>query len=180
MNSLPSWTILDGVVFLLVLFFLVRGLWVGLIRQLAAFFALIGGYWLAARYHGLVVPYVEGYIENPKVTFLVCFACIFLLAILGFGLLGRLVRKVLEIALLGWFDRVLGGVLGVVKAYIFASLLFMFLASSLSATNSILPKSLSTPYLQFGAEQLRVLIHDSKLQQYLQIKEPAIQGEEKP
>ncbi len=175
MNSLPDFTSFDILVVVLLLFFLARGLWVGFMRQLAAFFGLIGGYWLAARYHGLVAPFAQQYIDNPKVTFLVCFGCVFLLAALGFGLLGKLLRKVMEISLLGWFDRALGGCLGVVKGFILASLLYMFLASSVSATNTMLRKSLSAPYLQLGAEQLQLLINDPRLKQYLRIKEPAIQ-----
>ncbi|WP_028580756.1 CvpA family protein [Desulfogranum japonicum] len=175
MNSLPHFSYFDIIVVLLMLFFLVRGLWVGFMRQLAAFFGLIGGYLLAARYHGFVAPFAERYIENPKVIFLVCFCCVFLLAAIAFGLLGKLLRKVMEISLLGWFDRALGGALGVVKGFIVASLVYMFVASSLSATNGMLRKSLSAPYLQLGAEQLQILINDPRLKEYLRIKEPAIQ-----
>lgn len=94
----------------------------------------------------------------------------------------------MQITLLGWFDRLLGLALGGVKAMVIASLLYMFLAASLSTTNDLLRRSWSSPYLKVGATALQALIDDPRLRQYFQQKEPAIMqellpkktGEEKP
>ena len=67
MNDAVTW--LDLVVFILLAFFIVRGAWVGLIRQLAAFFALVGSYVIAARYVGLLLPWTRNFVDRPALVF---------------------------------------------------------------------------------------------------------------
>jgi len=101
-------------------------------RQLAAFLALVGSYWLAGSYSRELMPYVGKFIENPKLVFLVSFALLFCLSALLFILGGKVLHRVMELA----------------------SLLYMFLASSLSASNDLLKKSISSRYLAQGADIL--------------------------
>lgn len=167
-------TYFDLVVAFLFVFFLLRGVWIGFMRQLAAFLALVGSYFVAARYADDILPYVGQFIDNPKLSFLLCFAGLFLVAALVFTLLGKVLQGVMRITLLGWFDRLLGLLLGAVKAGVMASLLYMFLAATLSTTNDLLPKSITSPYLKQGAAILRSLIEDPRLREYFLHKEPAI------
>jgi len=83
-------------------------------------------------------------------------------------------HRVMEISLLGWFDRFLGLVLGGLKGAVLVSLLYMFLASSLSASNTLLKRSMSSQYLAQGADMLHQLIADPALKQYFMPKIPAI------
>jgi membrane protein required for colicin V production len=177
MPELNDLTYFDVVVAFLFLFFFVRGAWIGFVRQLAAFFALVGGYYLAGQYADRILPWTERFVDNPKVTFLVSFAILFLAAALVFTLIGKVLHRFLQITLLGWLDRLSGLALGGLKAAVVASLLYMFLASSLSTTNDLLRKSYSSPYLKQGSELLRSLIDDPRLRKYFVQKEPAILNE---
>lgn len=174
MPALTDFTSFDVIVALLIALFLVRGAWIGFMRQLAAFLALVGSYWIAGHYNGEIVPYVNGFVENPKLVFLISFGLLFLVSALVFTLLGKLLHRVMEITLLGWFDRLLGLMLGVVKGVVVTSFLYMFLASSLSGSNDLLKSSFSSPYLKLGADQLQVLINDPRLREYFIPREPAI------
>ncbi|MBM9538115.1 CvpA family protein [Desulfobulbus alkaliphilus] len=167
-------TYFDLVVAFLFVFFLVRGVWIGFMRQLAAFLALVGSYFVAARYADDIMPYAERFVDNPKLSFFLCFAGLFLVAALVFTLLGKVLQGVMRITLLGWFDRLLGMLLGAVKAGVMASLLYMFLAATLSTTNDLLRNSITSPYLKQGAAVLRSLIDDPRLKEYFLHKEPAI------
>lgn len=177
MPVLNDLTYFDFVVAFLFLFFFVRGAWIGFVRQLAAFFALVGGYYLAGQYADRILPWTERFVDNPKVTFLVSFAILFLAAALVFTLIGKVLHRFLQITLLGWLDRLSGLALGGLKAAVVASLLYMFLASSLSTTNDLLRKSYSSPYLKQGSELLRSFIDDPRLRKYFVQKEPAILNE---
>jgi membrane protein required for colicin V production len=177
MPTLNDLTYFDFLVAFLFLFFFLRGAWIGFIRQLAAFFALVGGYYLAGQYADRILPWTEKFVDNPKVTFLVSFAILFLAAALVFTLIGKVLHRFLQITLLGWLDRLSGLALGGVKAAVVASLLYMLLASSLSTTNDILRKSYSSPYLKQGSELLRSFIDDPRLRKYFVQKEPAIFNE---
>ena len=177
---MPTYTELtsfDLAVAFITALFLARGLWIGFMRQLAAFFALVGSYYLAAQYAMQFTPLAERFVENPRLTFVISFAVIFLVAALAFTLIGKVLRGVMRITLLGWFDRLLGLLLGAAKAWVVCSLLYMLLASTLSTTNDLLRRSWSAPYLKAGAGVLRALIDDPRLRQYFQQKEPAILNE---
>ncbi len=171
LNNFNSFDIIIGLIFL---FFIVRGGWIGFMRQLAAFLALVGSYWIAGRYSHQLMPYVSDFIQNPKLVFFASFALLFCVSALLFILGGKVLHKVMEITLLGWFDRFLGVVLGAFKALVLASFLYMVLASSLSASNDLLKKSMSSPYLAQGAAILHQLIQDPQLQKYFIPKKPAI------
>lgn len=177
MPTLNDLTYFDFVVAFLFLFFFLRGAWIGFARQLAAFFALVGGYYLAGQNVDKILPWTERFVDNPKVTFLVSFAILFIVAAIVFTLIGKVLHRFLQITLLGWLDRLSGLVLGGVKAAAVASLLYMFLASSLSTTNDLLRRSYSSPYLKQGSELLRSLIDDPRLRKYFLQKEPAIGNE---
>lgn len=177
MPTFNDLTYFDLVVACMLFFFLVRGLWIGCVRQLAAFLALIGGYVLAGQYAHAILPLTERVVDAPKLTFLVSFGVIFLVVAIVFTLIGKVLHRVLQITLLGWLDRLAGLVIGGAKAAVMASLLYMYLASSLSATNELLRTSFTTPYLQQGAEVLRSLINDPRLRKYLVQKQPAIATE---
>jgi membrane protein required for colicin V production len=141
---------------------------------LAGFFALVGSYLLAGHYAERIIPWTERFVDNPKVTFFVSFAILFLAAVIGFTLIGKVLRRILRITQPGWLDRITGLLLGGCKAAVIASLVYMVLASSLSATNDLLRKSFSGPYLKQGAEMLRSLIEAPQLRIYFMQKEPAI------
>lgn len=174
MISLTDITSFDVIIVLIVILFIVRGVWIGFMRQLAAFFALVGSYWLAGRYSVELIPYVDGFIKNPKLVFFVSFGLLFCLSALLFILLGKVLQRVMEISLLGWFDRFLGLLLGAFKGAVLASLLYMVLASTLSGSNELLKKSISSRYLAQGADILYTFINDPQLQKYFLPKEPAI------
>ena len=167
-------TWLDLIVAIIFLYFVLRGAWTGLMRQLAALLALAGSYVVAAQYTAELIPYTKRFVDNPKLVFLISFICLFFAAALLFSLLGRLMHRLMQITLLGWFNRLLGISLGALKAALLASLLYMVLASTLSATNAVLSRSLTAPYLRQGAQLLQALINDPKLRAYFTENTPAI------
>lgn len=182
-TAMPTFTDLtyfDRAIALIFLFFLARGLWIGCVRQLAALFALIGGYFCASQYGDRILPLSAPFVDHPKVIFLACFAVSSLVAVGGFTLVGKVLRRVRRIARRGWLDRLTGMVVGGIKAAMVTSLLYMLLTSSLSATNELLRTSFSSPYLRQGAEVLRSSIVDSRLRDAFAQKEPAILPELPP
>ena len=174
MPTLNELTTFDYVVAALFCICIVRGVWIGLVRQLAAFFALVGSYLIAGQYADKLLPWAERLVNNPKITFFCSFAILFIASALGFALVGKVLHRFVQLTLLGWLNRLAGLALGGFKAAVIASLVYMFLASSLSATNDLLRTSYSSPYLKQGAELLRSLIDDPRLRTYLNPKEPAI------
>ncbi|GAB4338895.1 MAG: hypothetical protein Kow0089_11210 [Desulfobulbaceae bacterium] len=180
MVSLSDITSFDVIVVLLFLLFLIRGTWIGFMRQLAVFLALIGSYLLAANYTGMMMEHVERFIENPKAVFYLSFGLLFLLGCVFFLLLGKALRLVVEVTMAGWFDRTLGCILGAVKGLFIVSLLYMAVSSSMVSANELLQKSLTSPFLSRGADIIKTVIRDRDLRSLFQPREPAILPEDLP
>ncbi|MDH3348036.1 MAG: CvpA family protein [Desulfobulbaceae bacterium] len=169
-------TIFDIIIIAIFLFFLIRGAWIGIIRQLAAFFALVGGYLLAAQYSDQLVPYLKPYIANPKVAFFASFGLFFLGVALTVILIGSVLHKLVKVSVLSWFNRFLGFMLGGAKAYIVGSIIFMVLGASLSSTNTLLKRSQCSSFLTQGAKLVQDVINDKELRELFTRKEPAIKN----
>ena len=174
MIAISDITSFDVIVVLLFLLFLIRGTWIGFMRQLAFFLALIGSYLLAGQFTGQMMPHVGKFIENPKAVFFVSFGLLFLVGAIVLVLIGKVLSLVMEIALVSWFDRTLGFLLGLAKAVFVTSFLYMVMSSSMISANELLEKSLTSPYLARGAEVVRRIIADPELKKLFLAKVPAI------
>jgi membrane protein required for colicin V production len=157
-----------------------HGIWVGCIRQLASILALIVGFVAAGRLCEDFYQTLRPFISSPNIAFFVSYLILFVIIYLGIILLGMGLKKVIDIALLGWFDRAIGGLLGAAKAMFVAVLVFMALSSILSGSNNFLRKSFSYPYLSFSSEYILRLIRDVDLRSSFLPKEPAILRELPP
>lgn len=167
-------TAIDFGVIAIILFFLVRGIWIGFIRQMASLAALILGYIFAGRYYEQISPRLSSFIPSPQISFLVTYALIFLVVFLGVLALGYVLKKVMSLSLLGWFDRFMGGVFGLVKAGVVVTVLFLAMSGLLADTNPLMTDSLASPYLFKSSGMLLSSVPDQKLQRHLLPKEPAI------
>lgn len=164
----------DGAVVLLVLLFVIRGAWVGLIGQLAFLTAMVLGFMAAGAFHGDFVPVISPWVMLPQLAFLLTYLVLFAAAYLATMLVGRGLRRVMSITLLAWFDRLTGGILGAVKALFVASLIFMGLAGFLSGARPMLRDSLSYPFLAVSSGYILLFIGDHDLRDRFLPREPAI------
>jgi membrane protein required for colicin V production len=167
-------TAIDFGVIAIILIFLVRGIWIGFIRQLASLAALILGFLFAGRYYEQISPRLSSVIPSPQLSFLVTYVLLFLAVFCGVLAIGFVLKKVVSLSLLGWFDRVLGGVFGQVKAGVVVTVLFMVLSGLLADSNPLMTGSFSAPYLRKSSRFLLSFVSDQNLHRHLLPKEPAI------
>lgn len=166
MNSLDI-----GVLVILVIF-LARGIWIGLVRQLASLFALVLGFVAAGHYYRQLGAALEAYLPS-RFSFLITYALLFLFVYLAIIAVGFGLRKVMSVSLLGWFDRLMGGVFGLGKAVLLLAVLFMVFTGAV-ATSPTLRQSLAAPYLAATSRRLLVFVQDEKLQGQFLPRPPAI------
>lgn len=97
-----------------------KGLLLEIFGVLAFILAIIGGFKLMET--GMV--YLSGYFENfgqllPFISFLIIFLAIILLV----NMLGKLLKKMIDMTLLGGFDKFAGAIIGLIKWAIGLSIL---------------------------------------------------------
>jgi membrane protein required for colicin V production len=169
LNDLTSF---DCIIAIILAFFLLRGLCIGFIRQAASIAALTGSYWLAGEYVAEIIPYVKDIVDRPGAVFLISLGGLWLVFTMLFAIIGHLLRRMLEVKLLGWSNRFAGGLLGLARGGLVAMLLHMILASALSPSHHLFQNSLAAPYLGKGAEFIRQFIRDAKAREDLKPKMP--------
>ena len=174
MDWLSDITAFDVLALLIFVAFLVRGVWVGFIRQISSLIAMIGGFALAgyfdSDFYSLILPYIDNSHTAFLITYIVLFiAFFFLIKLAGLGL-----KKVMDVSLTTWFDRTVGGLFGIAKGIFFVSLLFVVTTSFMSGSNNYLKKSISYPFLSSSSKAILTFIQDHDIRSYFVPKEPAI------
>jgi membrane protein required for colicin V production len=164
----------DFVIIALLLVFTLRGLWVGFLRQITTLVALLVGYVIAGQYYDKLFPFLRGLTDNPHAVFWSSYVILFGITYVVAMLLGKGLAKVVELTVAGWFDKLLGGVLGAAKACILIVLLNMVLSGVLAPENSMLRNCQFCPYVNQATDFFRSLIKDDAMRQAFLQKKPAI------
>jgi len=167
-------TAFDAIILIIVLLFLARGIWVGLIGQLAFLVALPLGFLAAGTFYTKLGHLLLPVVPNPQASFLLTYVLLFIATYLLIMLIGKGLKKVMNITFLGWFDRLMGGLFGLGKAVFLSTLLFMTLSGFVAGPRSFFSNSLSTPYLANCSKYMLTMIRDNDLRHRFLPKKPAI------
>jgi membrane protein required for colicin V production len=165
---------LDGIVIIILMVFLIRGIWVGFIRQIASILSLALGFIVAGRHYGDYAHLVSPYISNQQVGFFVTYLVIFLLVFGAVILGGLLLKKVMSISMLGWFDKTLGAFLGAGTGVCLCCLVFMGVGIFISGASPFFTRSVFFPYLDQASQFMLKIVKDSELRSNLLPQQPAI------
>ncbi|ABB39251.1 Colicin V production protein [Oleidesulfovibrio alaskensis G20] len=142
--------ILDVVFALIGGFFLIRGLFRGLMIEVAAVAGLVGGFFLANAYYMQAVPYVGRFVSAGWAE-IVSYVLIFLGVMVLCTLAAVGLRKLLEASGGGLLDSVGGGIAGLAKALIICLVIFAVL-NKFVPDMQFLRESRVAPYLARAAE----------------------------
>jgi membrane protein required for colicin V production len=166
-------TIYDLVVIGLFLLFVGRGLYLGLLKQVTVLLALYFAFFAAGRYHDRILPLLRDISTNPQLVFLVSYVVIFLVTYVLVVLLGKGLSCVLKLTITSWFDRLLGGVVGLAKAAIVVVLLHLILGAVFPAESPTLKTCITCGPLNQAAEVTRELIRNGDKRREVMQTKPA-------
>ena len=145
--------IFDLVVILTLVFFTLRGARVGLVGEVAGVASLVGGFWAARAWHGLVSPHLT-FISGEGWRTLAAYALVFAGVMLVVGLAARLLRKVVAFSFASWADRLAGGVFGLAKGVLIWALI-LIVVEKLFQNDAFMRDSRVMPYVHALVVQLR-------------------------
>jgi membrane protein required for colicin V production len=117
-----------GIIFIIAFF---MGFKKGLLLSLASLIGIVVAVYCAVFFSGFVEAYLIDWFNwssdaNSVAAFLITFFLIMFL----FSLVGRILTKVADFAMLGIFNKLLGGVFNVLKYAFLVSVVFMFVNNS--------------------------------------------------
>jgi len=137
--------ILDGVFILILGYTLIRGLSRGLVMECASIAGLVTGFLIANSYYPLLSEFLFK-ITQFRFINIVSYALIFLAVLVGCILVGSIFRKILQVVMLLWLDRIGGGLFGFGKGFIFCVVILMLLIYFVPST-SLVKESKIVPYM---------------------------------
>lgn len=122
---------IDIVIGLILIIAFIIGFSKGLLRSLASLIGIVVGVYCAMFFSGFVGDYLIRWFDwNSNTTSVVAFVVTFLLIMILFSLIGRVLTKVADFAMLGIFNKLFGGIFSVLKYAFLVSVVFMFVNNS--------------------------------------------------
>lgn len=116
----------DIVILVFLLYGFIRGLLKGLFVELASLIALIAGVYGAIHFSYFAGSYIENLTDwDEKYISITAFAITFVAIVIVISLLGKIFTKMANFASLGFLNKILGAVFGVLKIGMILSILLI-------------------------------------------------------
>jgi membrane protein required for colicin V production len=148
----------DILVAVILSYSLIRGLFRGLVKELASIIGVLGGFLAAYSLYGVAAGYLSRLVSNPAYRNILAFMVIFCVVVILVNLLAVVIKYVLRIVFLGWLDRLGGVAFGVVKGVLIVSVIFLVLTAFLPKGTPLIRDSMSAPYISMVSEKLAALV----------------------
>ena len=117
-----SFTPPDIIICLILSFFTFKGFHHGFIEEMARIISLVGGFILASKFHNLLIPFLRLYIEAESIQVTLAYIGVFTVSAIIITIIAKILQKFVELVLLGWVNRLLGLLLGLLKGFLITSL----------------------------------------------------------
>lgn len=139
--------ILDMIIIAAVVFFLIRGIFRGIVREIGSLAGVVLGIWLANAYHPQLAHFLKGFIPPGNHLPLIAFALIFLVVMVLCNVLGWLFKRFFQKIFLGWFDRILGACLAFIKGVVLSYLVIVLVTFLSPQDSTLVTQSRLAPFI---------------------------------
>ncbi|MCP4749022.1 MAG: CvpA family protein [Desulfobacteraceae bacterium] len=135
--------LLDLVLIVILAYCLVRGGFRGIVKELSSIIGVLAGLYAAYAYYPLLAQSLSRWATNFAYLNIISCFIIFIIVYLGVSYLGVLIKYFLDIACLGWTDRLCGVLFGTLKGILISAVLILVLTTFLPKKSDILRESVT-------------------------------------
>ena len=150
--------LLDYIIIITLVFFTVKGVLKGFIREIASLAGIILGFWLGIRYIPEVTQFLSGYVPDSRFLPLISFALIFAAVLIICNVIGWALRLFFKKVFLGWFDKLMGAVLAVLKTILLTYFFIVILTFFVPAKAPLIADSLLAPWVIKSYQAMVLLV----------------------
>jgi len=133
---------------------IVRGLFRGLVKEASSIIGVLGGFYAAYSYYPLVAKLISGFFVNLSYLNILSFLIIFCSILIIISILGIVINYLLNVAFLGWVDRICGVGFGLIKGVLIITVLFIILTTFLPKGAPLIKKSVLAPHVIWISEKM--------------------------
>jgi membrane protein required for colicin V production len=121
--------IFDLVILIILAFFVFNGFRRGFLREIAGLVGVVIAFILAVRFMNDFAGIISYYLGlSPRVAVIVTAVAIFVLVLISFVVIAKIIQKLMEMATLGWINRLFGSLFGLLKGVIIVSILALIIS----------------------------------------------------
>lgn len=139
--------LLDYIIIATLIFFTIKGVLKGFIREIASLAGIILGIWLGILYIPKVTQILSGYVPDSRFLPLISFALIFAGVLILCNIIGWALRYFFKKVFLGWFDKLMGAVFAVLKTILLTYLVIVLLTFFVPAKAPLIAESVLAPWV---------------------------------
>ena len=137
---------------------LIRGLFRGLVKEVSSIIGVFGGFYAAYTYYKTLAKLFSGLINDVSYLNILSFLIIFCGVLIVVSVLGVIIKYLLNIAFLGWVDRIGGLIFGITKAILIVSVLFISLTAFLPKGSAFIKNSVLAPHVSWVSENMAKVV----------------------
>ena len=156
----------DIIIIVILGYSLVRGIFRGLVKEVSSIIGVLGGFYAAFTYYAILAKFLSGLIKETAYLNILSFLIIFCGVLIIVGILGVIIKYLLNIAFLGWVDRIGGFGFGLVKGILIASILFLTLTAFLPKGSAFLKNSILAPQVSWVSEKMAKIVSKEMKQDF--------------
>jgi membrane protein required for colicin V production len=156
--------IFDILILVILGYSLVRGLFRGLVKEISSIIGVLGGFYAGYTYYKELGNLLSSIIHDAAYLNILSFLIIFCGVLIVVGVLGVIIKYLLNIAFLGWVDRIGGVIFGLAKGVLIVSILFISLTAFLPKGSAFIQNSVLAPHVSWVSEKMaKVVSQEMKL-----------------
>ena len=148
----------DIIIVVILGYSLVRGIFRGLVKEVSSIVGVLGGFYAAFTYHPTVAKLLSGLIREPAYLNILSFLIIFCSILIVVGILGIIIKYLLNIAFMGWVDRIGGVGFSLIKGVLIASILLITFTAFLPKGSAFLRNSMLAPRVLWVSEKMAKVV----------------------
>ncbi len=152
-------SLLDIIAIAIMAFFILKGIYRGLIQEIASFVGIVAGIWMAYMLYPQMTAYLKAH-HVPSGPYLspLSFVVILSFVVLACNLLGWLLKLLFKKTAFGWTDRVLGAGFAALKGGLFIYVVIILLTFFLPTQTPLITESRTAQWVISSSQTLLHII----------------------
>ena len=146
---------------------LIRGLFRGLVKEISSVIGVFGGFYAAYTYYQNLADLLSGLIQDISYLNILSFFIIFCGVLIVVSVLGVIIKYLLNIAFLGWVDRIGGVIFGLAKGILIVSVIFLSLTAFLPQGSAFIKNSVLAPHVSWVSERMAKVVSQQMKQDFI-------------
>ncbi len=146
---------------------LIRGVFRGLVREVSSIIGVLSGFYAAYTYYPSVARLLSSWISNSAYRNIISYMAIFTTVLVIVGIIAVIIKYLLNIAYLGWVDRVCGALFGALKGGLVSCVLFIVLTAFLPKGVSLIKNATLAPYVARGSEVMATVLSKEMKEKFI-------------